>query len=211
MKKHTKFFIMLMIIVVMMGLIACTSGKKDNRDKDMELDQQDNDNKDTADLLEGYDYLVIDEPIEDFELKDLEGNIVKLSDYNGKVVFLNFWATWCPPCKAEMPHMQELHHEYVDKDAAVLAISSTNIELKGGDDVKRAKGGVSKFIERQKYTFPVLLDEDSHIAQRYNQIYPLSGIPTTFIIDKEGTIRYVRVGPFIDKKQMEAFIKLAQE
>lgn len=162
-----------------------------------------------VDLVEGQDYMTIDRELEDFELVDLEGNKVVLSDYKDKIVFLNFWATWCPPCKAEMPHMQEIHDEY--EDVVILAVNSTSLELRGGSDSKKAKEKVAKFIKDEGYTFTVLLDSDDKVMDIYNSIYPMIGIPTTFIIDKGGTIRYVRPGIFIDKEYMEKFIKLAQQ
>lgn len=160
-------------------------------------------------LVEGQDYKSLDVDIEDFELLDLEGNRVRLSDYSDKIVFLNFWATWCPPCKAEMPYMQEIHEEY--KDVAILAVNSTSTELRGGTDSKKAKKKVAEFIKQEGYTFPVLLDADDDVIENYSGIFPIAGIPTTFIIDKKGTIRYVKPGTFIDRAYIEQFIKLAQE
>lgn len=162
-----------------------------------------------VELMEGQDYMKIDRDIIDFELEDLEGNKISLSDLEGNIIFLNFWATWCPPCKAEMPHMQEIYDEY--QDVSILAVNSTSLELRGGTDGDKAKKRVTKFMESEGYTFPVLLDSDNFVIDNYSSIYPIMGIPTTFIIDKKGTIRYVRPGIFTDKEYMEQFIKLAQE
>lgn len=108
-----------------------------------------------------------------FKLKDLSGNEVSLSDFKGKKVFLNFWATWCPPCKAEMPDIENLYNETKDSDLIILAV---NI----GDD----KNTTKSFIDKNKYGFTVLLDLDQSVAAQYN----IAAIPTSFFIDKEGNI-----------------------
>lgn len=109
----------------------------------------------------------------DFKLKDLNGKDVSLSDYKGKKVFLNFWASWCPPCKAEMPDIEKLHQQTKDSDLVILAV---NI----GEDKTTAKS----FMQSNKYSFTVLLDSNQNIAAQYN----ISAIPTSFFIDKEGNI-----------------------
>lgn len=110
----------------------------------------------------------------DFTLADLEGVKVKLSDYKGKVVFLNFWATWCPPCRREMPSMQELHEKLKKKDFIMLAVSIDRTGL----------SAVGPFVEKNGYTFKVLVDPSGKAASKYR----VSSIPATFIIDKEGKI-----------------------
>ena len=118
---------------------------------------------------------MLDIPMEDFEAVDLEGNKHKLSDYKGKIIFLNFWGTWCPPCRKEMPYMQEIHDDYKDQDVVILAVSPTSVELRGGNDSKKAESKVKKFIEDSGYTFPVLLDKENEAWSLYQQ----RGIPTT--------------------------------
>lgn len=227
-KRYMSILLIAMIVASMLLYAGCqkddgTNKADDNvssgdnnkvdQEKESNADGRSNSEEKLADLkvnlVEGQDYKSLAIDIEDFELNDLEGNKVKLSDYSGKIVFLNFWATWCPPCRAEMPHMQEIHEEY--EDVAILAVNSTSTELRGGRDSKKAKGQVKKFIDSEGYTFPVLLDADDEVSMTYNAIFPLTGIPTTFVIDKEGTIRYVRPGTFIDKEYIEQFIKLASE
>lgn len=112
-------------------------------------------------------------PALDFKLKDLNGKEVSLSDYKGKKVFLNFWASWCPPCKAEMPDIEKLYMETKDSDLVILAVN-----------VGEVKSKVSSFLNDNKYSFPVLLDSDQKITNQYN----ISGIPTSFFIDEEGNI-----------------------
>ncbi len=109
----------------------------------------------------------------DFSLKDLNGNMVKLSDYKGKKVMLNFWATWCPPCKAEMPAMEKFHGE-VGEDVVILAV---NID---------ARYNVKAYVDKMGVTFPILLDEKDQV----NNDYQILTIPTTFFIDKKGIVRH---------------------
>ena len=109
----------------------------------------------------------------DFTFENLEGNKVSLSDYRGKKVFLNFWASWCGPCRLEMPDIEKLHKELNPEEAVILAV---NI----GED----RSTVSKFLRDNNLTFATALDVFSASPSKYN----LRGIPTTFIIDEEGYI-----------------------
>lgn len=115
----------------------------------------------------------------DFKLKDLSGKEVSLSDYKGKKVFLNFWASWCPPCKQEMPEMEKLYQETKDSDIVILAVNL-------GDD----KATVDEFITNNKYNFKVLLDTDTTVAGNYGIV----SIPTSYFIDKDGNIVNKHIG-----------------
>ncbi|MEH7336636.1 redoxin domain-containing protein [Neobacillus drentensis] len=108
----------------------------------------------------------------DFELKTLTGETVKLSNLKGKKVMLNFWATWCPPCKAEMPEMEQFYKEK-DKDLVILAV---NID---------PQLEVQKFVDENKITFPILLDAEDKV----NETYQILSIPTTYFIDSKGIIQ----------------------
>jgi peroxiredoxin len=116
-----------------------------------------------------------------FRLEMLNGKKVELKDFKGKVVFLNFWATWCGPCKEEMPSMEALHQQYKEKDFVMITIS---VDYEGVKPVK-------EFIEKQRYTFSVLLDPNCETLD----LYEVKGIPTTFIIDKKGRMIGRVVGP----------------
>ena len=115
-----------------------------------------------------------------FTLPDLSAHQVKLSDFRGKVVFLNFWATWCPPCRSEMPSIQKLSKLMAGEKFQLLAVSVDN----GGVEK------VQKFIEDGKYTFKVLHDRKGEVASKYG----VRGIPATFIIDQTGAIVETAVG-----------------
>ncbi len=110
----------------------------------------------------------------DLTLRTLDGQTVKLSDYRGKVVMLNFWATWCPPCRAEMPSMERLYKLMAGEDFVMLAL---NVEENGGQTVKA-------FLKSSPHTFPVLLDEDAKAQNTYR----VFRFPETFIISREGVI-----------------------
>lgn len=110
----------------------------------------------------------------DFELIDTDGNVRTLSGVRGKVVLVNFWATWCPPCKAELPSMEELYRNYGKGDFEILAI---NIEDNG-------PAIMPAFLQNNPHTFPVLFDPELK-AQR---LYGVSMFPETFIVDKQGII-----------------------
>ena len=124
-------------------------------------------------------------PAFDFTLTDQYGNEHNLSDYKGKVVFLNFWATWCPPCNKELPDIEKLYKEYnLNQDEVVfLGIANpSSTEYPNNQDV--GKEEIISFLEDKKYTFPTLFDKTGEVLQNYN----ISAFPTTFMIDKEGNI-----------------------
>ena len=109
----------------------------------------------------------------DFTLQLLTGGNTALSSYRGSVVILNFWATWCPPCRAEMPSMETFYQRYKEQELEILAVDL-------GEDVNT----VRMFIQRNNFNFPVLLNIDRKIGS----VYGIEAIPTTFIIDREGKI-----------------------
>jgi cytochrome c-type biogenesis protein len=124
-------------------------------------------------------------PAIDFTLLDQYGNEHTLSDYKGKVVFLNFWATWCPPCQKEMPDIEALYNEYNQNQDDVIFLGISNPRSEENTNTRELeKEGVIEFLEKNNLTFPVVFDETGEI---FNQ-YSISALPTTFMIDKEGNI-----------------------
>lgn len=119
------------------------------------------------------------EEAEDFTLKTLKGGTVSLKDYRGRLIFLNFWATWCGPCRAEMPSMQRLWEEFKEEDFVILAIN-----------IQEESKLVSSFMNERGLSFPVLLDEKGKVARSYG----IRGIPTTFFLNPEGEIIGKAVG-----------------
>ncbi|AVQ98233.1 redoxin domain-containing protein [Oceanobacillus sp. M65] len=131
----------------------------------------------------------------DFELKTLEGEQVRLSDYRGERVLLNFWSTWCPPCRQEMPDMQQF---FQDQDPVILAVNLTDTEVN--------QKTVREFIEEFGVTFPVLLDEKAKVSQ----LYRIQPIPTTYFIDAEGKIRYKAFGALTYEQMIQEYEKLSE-
>ena len=133
-----------------------------------------------------------------FELPSLQGGKVKLSDYRGKVLFINFWATWCATCKVEMPSMEKLYQRFREYDFEMLTIS-----------VDKDLSLITPFVKEYGLTFPVLLDPDSKLAK---QDYKTTGVPETFVVDKNGIIVHKAIGPrdWANDETMEAFAQLIQ-
>jgi len=127
----------------------------------------------------------------EFTALDLSGEERRLSEYRGKVVFLNIWATWCPPCKQEMPSMEYMYNKLKGPDFEILAVS---IDREGSSVVK-------PFVRRLNLSFPILLDTEGKIAE----LYKITGVPETFIIDREGTIVEKVIGPrnWSDSKNLQ--------
>ena len=129
----------------------------------------------------------------DFTLTTLDGKEIKLSDLKGKKVVLNFWATWCPPCKAEMPHMQNFYEDFSqEENVEILAINLTN-----GDKVE----SVQEFVQDYGLTFPIPMDEEGKV----NEIYQAITIPTSYMIDTNGRIQNKVVGP-MDENMIKDFV-----
>ena len=131
----------------------------------------------------------------DFTLVDLEGNQVSLSDFRGETVFINFWATWCPPCRAEMPEMEAIYQEYKDQDVAVIGV-----------DIRETKEEVLQYIQEGGYSWTFVLDTTGEVTTNYQ----ITGIPSSFFIDREGIIRAMNIGA-ITKRAMEANLAKAMQ
>lgn len=142
-------------------------------------------------------------PAIDFTLTDQYGNKHTLSDYKGKVVFLNFWATWCPPCREEMPHIEELYNTFGQNNNEVIFLGVANPKTDAhphNQDV--GKDEVTTFLQDSGYTFPTVFDETGEF---FNQ-YAISAFPTTFMITKEGNI-YGYVPGMLTKDMMQNIIE----
>lgn len=118
-------------------------------------------------------------PAPAFSLVDIDGMPHSLSEYRGRVVIINFWATWCPPCREEMPSMQRAWEQIKDEGIALLAVNV-------GED----EDTIFQFTANYPVTFPLLLDRDSEVIQRW----PVRGLPTTFVVDPRGRIVYRAIG-----------------
>ncbi|WP_174733411.1 redoxin domain-containing protein [Mesobacillus harenae] len=130
----------------------------------------------------------VGEEAPDFTLKDLKGKEVTLSEFKGKKVMINFWATWCPPCKAEMPAMQELY----SKTGGELEIIAVNLD---------SKNNVAGFADENELTFPILLDEQDSV----NQVYSVISIPTSYFLNEQGIIIAKHIGS-MTYEQLEEYV-----
>ena len=142
-------------------------------------------------------------PAVDFTLTDQYGNTHTLSDYKGKTVFLNFWATWCPPCRAEMPDIQKLYETYDtegDDALIILGVASPNI---GGE---KSEEGIKEFLDENGYTYPVLMDTTGDVFMSYG----VFSYPTTFMIDRDGNVFGYASGQ-LNEDMMENIIKQTME
>lgn len=147
-----------------------------------------------------FEPLVVGMTAPDFSLPDLEGKTRRLSDYRGKVVFLNFWATWCKPCKEEMPSMQILWENFKSEDFVILAVSMDRVTT---------KKDIPPFVENMKLTFPILTDSWGQTDKRYK----LMGVPETYIIDQDGILREKIIGPrdWTLKDSMNSIVQLLKK
>ena len=135
-------------------------------------------------------------PAADFTLRDVEGRSVRLSDYRGQVVMLDFWATWCQPCEAEIPHLQELYSKYKAQGFVVLGVS-----MDGPETI----ANVGPFARRYGLEFPVLLDEETRVTGIYN---PKRSAPLSVLIDRNGRLAQTRTGYNVgDEKLIEADVQ----
>ena len=138
-------------------------------------------------------------PSVDFTLTDQFGNSHTLSDYKGKTVFLNFWATWCPPCRREMPDIQKLYERYQaeeDPEVVILGVAAPDY----GDEGSRAE--IARFLEENGYTYPVVMDEGGELFMTYG----VFSYPTTFMIDRDGNVFGYAAGQ-LSMEMMESIIR----
>ena len=124
----------------------------------------------------------------DFEVTTLDGEQAKLSDYRGERIMLNFWATWCPPCRAEMPDMQKLYEE---EDVVILAVNMTNSES--------SEEEVAEFVDDFGLTFPIPMDQEGNLMETYQ----ISAYPTSYMIDSNGRIQFVSLGAMNHEQMLQ--------
>jgi peroxiredoxin len=132
----------------------------------------------------------------DFELVTTEGKHIKLSELRGKRLILNMWATWCPPCKAEVPELERFYEDNHKDGLEILAVDLTESE--------KSKEDVTAFIRDYKITYPVVLDERGEVARKYQ----VTSIPTTYVINTAGIIQQKYIGPLNYKSLKEIFDKM---
>lgn len=134
----------------------------------------------------------------DFTLKSLEGSNLRLEEYRGQVVLINFWASWCGPCRQEMPLLDRLHHRYEDTGFAVLGVN-----------VEGEAAPAQEIVDKTNVTFPILIDDGQKVSEMYN----LQAMPSTVVVDRDGVVRYIHLGykPGDEAKYVEVVKKLIRE
>ncbi|GGD13103.1 thiol-disulfide oxidoreductase ResA [Pontibacillus salipaludis] len=130
----------------------------------------------------------------DFTLKTLDGETVQLSDYKGQGVFLNFWATYCPPCKEEMPYMESQYQKFKDKGVQILAV-----------DVAEPKVTVERFVTKYELSFPIPMDTNEGVMNAYG----VGPIPVTFLINEKGVVED-RITAGLSEEDIHAYMKQIQ-
>jgi peroxiredoxin len=143
--------------------------------------------------------LGVGNPAPDFTLVDLDGNQVSLSDFRGKTVFINFWATRCPPCRREMPQIEAVYQEYKDRDVIVIGVHVIGKFFEPEDKIRQ-------FVQEGGYNWTFVTDTTGLVAVNYG----VFAIPTSFFIDSEGIIRAVKIGE-MNKGAMEIRLRMAME
>jgi cytochrome c-type biogenesis protein len=179
--RMTLILMVLSLLVLSLMVTACGSGKTESPESDPPVEtggptgsETDETEAETEERVKAYD----------FTLTDQYGVEHQLSDYEGQVIFLNFWATWCPPCKEEMPDIEQLYrdHEMNSKDLVILAVAYPDEDGSVSAQREMDTEGIKQFLIDNNYSFPVLMDVR---GEAFNQ-YQISGLPTTYMIDHEG-------------------------
>lgn len=132
----------------------------------------------------------VGEEAPDFKLTTLDGKEVQLSEMRGKAVMLNFWGTWCPPCRTEMPAMQKIYEKYKSKGFEILAVNIAETDI-----------AVSNFAHQYKLTFPIPMDRNKEVVR----LYKIGPLPSSIFIDAQGKITQVIEGP-LDTSQLELYV-----
>lgn len=182
------------LLVLLLVLVLALTGCASNAETDNEAGNVTNTPNDTVQVepeeeeSDGASQLAVNKRIPNFEFTTLSGETVRMHDYDGKIIMLNFWATWCPYCIEEMPDLEEMNAE---EDVVVLALNA-----------REPKDVVADYIEEHPYDFEILLDEDG----TYSNMFYVSSLPTTFFINEEGILLGSMPG-MLTKEQMEMIIQ----
>ncbi len=187
------------VILIIAGMVMVYTGfdgvraiyQKDKAPIEQEQQSEENSNEENSEAPKRIKSI-------DFTLTDQYGKVHTLSEYEGKTVFLNFWATWCPPCRQEMPYIKDIYKEYGlnKEEVVILGVASPNLGKEGDED------HIKDFLKEEGYTFPVVMDYDGEFVYKYG----ISAFPSTFIIDKEGYVTQYVPGA-MDKDTMKYLIE----
>ncbi|MDM5336916.1 TlpA disulfide reductase family protein [Fictibacillus enclensis] len=186
----TKPLLMILVLIALIGIGVWTSQKESHsareNPKPTESFQPVNGNGQTG-LKPG-------NTLPDAALTSLEGKTVSLKEFRGKKVILNFWATWCPPCRKEMPDMQKMYSRHKDDQLEIVAINLRYTE--------KSTEAVSDYVEHRKASFPVLLDREGKVSKKFQAV----SLPTSYLIDSNGVVQKKIIGA-LSPSLMSEFIK----
>ncbi|MGM0378303.1 MAG: TlpA family protein disulfide reductase [Bacillota bacterium] len=190
-----KLSIFLLIILISVTIISCKNETDIEKNEEpnettTEKDIEKNDEIEESESQSNKKGITKGKIPYDITLKNLEGNTKSLSDYKGKVIFINFWASWCGPCKQEMPDFQKAYENIDNSSFEIFAVNA-------GED----KSTVKNFVDEYDYNFPIYLDEKA----KYSKMYNVRAIPTTLIINKNYKIAKVHIGILTEKKINEFY------
>jgi cytochrome c biogenesis protein CcmG/thiol:disulfide interchange protein DsbE len=147
---------------------------------------------------------LVGKPAPEFTLEDLSGHKISLASYKGKAVMINFWATWCAPCKIETPWLIALRNQYAARGFEVLGVSADDIDRGDAAKLSEEKREIARFVQKMQMTYPVLIDGDA-ISKPYGG---LDSLPASFFVDRKGSVVAAQVG-LTSKDEIEANIKKA--
>ncbi|MFC2013832.1 peroxiredoxin family protein [Chloroflexota bacterium] len=192
MAKVIVILVMTLITVVLLGLVGCSSSATTPTIPGIAQTPNPDPSQETAGTEVGPQ---VGKFAPDFTFKDPDGKSVSLSGLRGRPVMLNFWKTWCGPCKYEMPLIQDLAYDKERAEAGLILLTVNSGE---------SADTVLKFMKKNGFSFPVLLDIKKVIMWSYN----VRNIPTTFFIGRDGIISLVKVGPFMNETQLEQSLNM---
>lgn len=138
----------------------------------------------------------IGKPIANLSLTSLDGKEVEISDFHGKVILINSWATWCPPCEAEMPSLEKFYRENKAQGFEILAINAGE-----------PKEIITKFKNNNLITFPIFVDPDGSILESFG----ITNLPTTIVVNREGIVEYIHIGMLFDEDLEEVILPIFQD
>jgi thiol-disulfide isomerase/thioredoxin len=147
---------------------------------------------------------LMNQPAPAFALEDFSGKKVSLASYKGKAVLINFWATWCAPCKIETPWLVELRNQYASQGFEILGVSTDDLDLGDKQKLREEKQEIARFVQQMHMPYPVLIDGDS-LSKPYGG---LDALPTSFFVDREGKVVAAQLG-LTSKAEIEGNIRKA--
>lgn len=197
-KNSVALFIIILLIAIAIGDVLLKQSIKTKDISGEPIDVHDNLAKTQPNNVQEVEEAQSIYKAPDFELETIDGKPISLADYAGKKVLLNFWATWCPPCNAEAPHLQAIYEQYAAAGVEIVAVNVTSQEKGKGKDT------VPQFVQQYGLTFPVVLDVHDEVAS----MYQILTLPTTYFIDEEGAIIEIISGPMDEQLMHEILYQM---